>query len=77
MTAVLLPPSPALAPRVPPVRIAAADLGSNSFHLLVVQAHPDGSFDTLVGEKEMLRLGDVVARTGRITDDAADAAVAA
>jgi exopolyphosphatase/guanosine-5'-triphosphate,3'-diphosphate pyrophosphatase len=76
MTAVLLPPRLVVAgPRVPPVRIAAADLGSNSFHLLVVQAHPDGSFDTLVREKEMLRLGDVVARTGRITDAAAGAAV--
>jgi len=57
------------------VRIAAADLGSNSFHLLVVQAHVDGSFDTLVREKDMLRLGDVVARTGRITEAAADRAV--
>lgn len=66
----------AVAPRVPPVRIAAADLGSNSFHLLVVQAHPDGTFDTLASEKEMLRLGDVVARTGHITNEAADAAIA-
>jgi exopolyphosphatase/guanosine-5'-triphosphate,3'-diphosphate pyrophosphatase len=65
----------ATGPRVPTVRIAAADLGSNSFHLLVVQAHADGSFDTLVREKEFLRLGDVVARTGRITDEAATAAV--
>jgi exopolyphosphatase/guanosine-5'-triphosphate,3'-diphosphate pyrophosphatase len=54
------------------VRIAALDLGSNSFHLLVVQAHPDGSFETLVREKEMLRLGDVVSREGRITDLAAE-----
>lgn len=48
------------------MRIAALDLGSNSFHLLAVEAHPDGSFDTLVREKEMLRLGDRVARTGVI-----------
>ena len=58
-------------PIVRPVRIAAADLGSNSLHLLIVQAHPDGSFDTLVQEKEMLRLGDVVSREGRISDTAA------
>jgi exopolyphosphatase/guanosine-5'-triphosphate,3'-diphosphate pyrophosphatase len=58
------------------VRIAAADLGSNSFHLLVVEAHPDGSFDTLVQEKEVLRLGDVVARTGRLTEEAGEAALA-
>ena len=48
------------------MRIAAIDMGSNSFHLLVVDAHPDGSFDTLLRDKEMLRLGDVVTRTGRI-----------
>jgi exopolyphosphatase/guanosine-5'-triphosphate,3'-diphosphate pyrophosphatase len=48
------------------LRLAALDLGSNSFHLLVVDAHADGSFDTLVREKEMLRLGDVVTRTGSI-----------
>ena len=30
------------------LRLAAIDLGSNSFHLLVVDAHPDGSFDTLL-----------------------------
>jgi exopolyphosphatase/guanosine-5'-triphosphate,3'-diphosphate pyrophosphatase len=48
------------------MRLAAIDLGSNSFHLVVVEAHADGSFDTLLREKEMLRLGDVVARTGHI-----------
>ena len=57
------------------MRIAALDLGSNSFHLLVADAHPDGSFDRLFREKEMLRLGDVVARHGRLTDDACDQAV--
>ena len=52
------------------------DLGTNSFHLLVVEAHGDRSFDALVREKEMLRLGDVVSRHGRIVDGAADKAVA-
>jgi exopolyphosphatase/guanosine-5'-triphosphate,3'-diphosphate pyrophosphatase len=51
------------------MRIAALDLGSNSFHLLIVEARPDGSFDTLVREKEMLRLGDVVAREGFLTEE--------
>ena len=49
------------------MRIAAIDLGTNSFHLLVVDAGPDGSFVPLVREKEMLRLGDDVAREGRIS----------
>ena len=52
------------------MRIAAIDLGSNSVHLLVVDARPDGTFQSLCQDKEMLRLGDVVSRTGRITDAA-------
>jgi len=58
------------------VRIAAIDLGTNSFHLLVVDAGPDGSFVPLVREKEMLRLGDDVARDGRISRDGARRALA-
>ncbi|HWW54795.1 MAG TPA: Ppx/GppA phosphatase family protein, partial [Acidimicrobiales bacterium] len=57
------------------MRIAALDVGSNSLHLLVVDAHPDGTFEPLVREKEMLRLGDVVSREGRLTDEAVDAAL--
>ena len=59
------------------MRIAALDLGSNSFHLLVADVHPDGTFETVAREKEVLRLGDVVAAEGRITDAAADRVVAA
>ncbi len=59
------------------MRIAAVDLGSNSFHLVIADVHPDGSFTPVSAEKEMLRLGDVVSREGHITPDAADAAVAA
>lgn len=58
------------------MRIAAVDLGSNSFHLVIADVHPDGSFTPVSGEKEMLRLGDVVSREGMITVEAADAAVA-
>jgi exopolyphosphatase/guanosine-5'-triphosphate,3'-diphosphate pyrophosphatase len=57
------------------VRIAAIDLGSNSFHLLVADAHPDGTFEPLVAEKEILRLADIVAIQGRIGDEAAAHAV--
>jgi exopolyphosphatase/guanosine-5'-triphosphate,3'-diphosphate pyrophosphatase len=52
------------------------DLGSNSFHLLVADAHPDGHIDPIVQEKEMLRLGDVVSRHGSIPPAAAEQAVA-
>lgn len=57
------------------MRVAALDLGSNSFHLLIAEVHP-GGFEPIIGEKEMLRLGDLVGRHGRIPDEAADAAVA-
>ncbi len=57
------------------MRVAALDLGSNSFHLIIAEVHP-GGFEPIIGEKEMLRLGDLVGRHGRIPDEAADAAVA-
>jgi exopolyphosphatase/guanosine-5'-triphosphate,3'-diphosphate pyrophosphatase len=57
------------------VRIAALDLGSNSFHLLVADAHPDGTFEPLARDKEMLRLGSVVAATGEVGEVAAESAV--
>jgi len=57
------------------VRIAALDLGSNSFHLLVADAYPDGTFEPLVQEKEILRLADNVTRDGRIGEETAAHAV--
>ncbi len=57
------------------MRIAALDLGSNSFHLVVAEVQSDATFLPLVQEKEMLRLGDVVSREGIVTPEAADAAV--
>lgn len=59
------------------MRIAALDLGSNSFHLLVADVHPDGTFTAVAREKEMLRLGDEVARHGRITPATAERAIGA
>jgi exopolyphosphatase/guanosine-5'-triphosphate,3'-diphosphate pyrophosphatase len=58
------------------MRIAALDLGSNSFHLLVADVRPDGTFETVAREKEMLRLGDEVTRNSRLSPAAADRAVA-
>jgi exopolyphosphatase/guanosine-5'-triphosphate,3'-diphosphate pyrophosphatase len=51
------------------------DLGSNSFHLLVADAHPDGTFEPLARDKEMLRLGSVVAKNGAVGKEAAEAAL--
>src|ERR1700730_8387379 len=53
------------------VRIAALDLGTNSFHLLVADVRSDGEVEALTREKAMVRLGDVVARRGRLSDGAA------
>lgn len=36
---------------------AAIDLGTNSFHLVVARVEPDGQFDVLDREKEVVRLG--------------------
>lgn len=59
------------------MRIGALDLGSNSFHLLVVEARPDRTFEPLVREKVMLRLGDAIGGSGRIGEELADRAVEA
>ncbi len=58
------------------MRVAALDLGTNSFHLLVADVHADGHLDPIVREKEMLRLGDVVSHHGHIPSTAADQVVA-
>ncbi len=58
------------------MRIAAIDLGSNSFHLVVVDASKPGSLKSLLRDKEMLRLGDVVSREGRVTEAALARAIA-
>jgi exopolyphosphatase / guanosine-5'-triphosphate,3'-diphosphate pyrophosphatase len=50
----------------PDVRIAALDVGSNSFHLIVVQVTTGGHFEVLDRSKEMVRLGESSLRTGII-----------
>jgi exopolyphosphatase/guanosine-5'-triphosphate,3'-diphosphate pyrophosphatase len=57
------------------MRIAALDVGSNSLHLLVVEARPDGTFEPLCQDKEMLRLGDIVSRTGTVSPEAVDGVI--
>ena len=57
------------------MRIAALDLGSNSFHLIVVEAHADGHFETLLREKDVLRLAENVATTHRIPPEKVEAAI--
>jgi len=48
------------------MRIAALDIGSNSFHLIVAQVRPGGRIEILDRAKEMVRLGEATLRTGII-----------
>ncbi len=50
------------------ITIAALDLGSNSFHLVVARALSEKSFEVLLKEKAMIRLGDVVSKVGYIDE---------
>jgi exopolyphosphatase/guanosine-5'-triphosphate,3'-diphosphate pyrophosphatase len=55
-----------------PVRVAALDVGSNSFHLVVVEAWPDGTVKLLDRAKEMVRLGESSLAEGVISRPAFD-----
>ncbi|MGH8931738.1 MAG: Ppx/GppA family phosphatase [Egibacteraceae bacterium] len=48
------------------MRLAALDLGSNSFHLLVADELPGGRIRRVTTEKVSLRLGEPVSRTGEL-----------
>lgn len=39
------------------MRLAAIDIGTNSIHMIIVHGRPDGSFDVIDREKDMVRLG--------------------
>src|ERR1700720_3366712 len=55
--------------------IAAIDVGSNSLHMAVAQAAPDGSITTLWRMKEMVGLGRISFPSRRLSDDAMDRAI--
>lgn len=52
------------------MKLAALDLGSNSFHLLVAQTDGVGELSKIGSHKEVLRLGSVVQLHGQLTDEA-------
>jgi exopolyphosphatase/guanosine-5'-triphosphate,3'-diphosphate pyrophosphatase len=53
-----------------PVTVAALDVGSNSFHLMVVETCPDGSSRVLERAREMVRLGEASLHVGVIPEEA-------
>lgn len=55
---------------VSPVRLCVIDLGTNSFHALIVDAHPNGSYQVVDRFKEMVRLGQHGLDANRLPEDA-------
>jgi exopolyphosphatase/guanosine-5'-triphosphate,3'-diphosphate pyrophosphatase len=56
--------------------LAAIDVGSNSLHMVVAQADPDGSLTTLWRMKEMVGLGRISFPSKRLTPEAMERAMA-
>ena len=50
----------------PVARVAVFDLGSSSFHVLVADVTDSGDIRAVARDREMLHLGAVVSRTGRV-----------
>jgi exopolyphosphatase/guanosine-5'-triphosphate,3'-diphosphate pyrophosphatase len=57
-------------------RVAAIDVGSNSLHMVIAQADPDGAITTLWRMKEMVGLGRISFPSRRLTADAIERAMA-
>ena len=58
-------------------RIAAIDIGTNSFRCIIAEATKDGKFKILDDEKATVRLGEKLAITGVISVNASDRAIEA
>jgi exopolyphosphatase / guanosine-5'-triphosphate,3'-diphosphate pyrophosphatase len=54
---------------MPTVRVAVYDLGSSSFHLMVVDASRDGALSPVLRRRSFLHLGTEVARSGAVPPD--------
>ncbi len=61
---------------MPSVRVAVFDLGSSSFHLMVVDASRDGRLAPVLRRRAFLHLGTEVATTGSVPQERSTAAVA-
>src|SRR5690349_16164417 len=58
------------------MKLAALDLGSNSFHLLVADVDESGELRKIHSQKDVLRLGSVVQERGQLSEDSMSAAFA-
>ena len=52
------------------MKLAAIDIGTNSIHMIVVQVNSNLTFDVIEREKEMVKLGEGVFATNRLSDRA-------
>jgi exopolyphosphatase/guanosine-5'-triphosphate,3'-diphosphate pyrophosphatase len=59
------------------MRLAAIDLGTNSFHLVITDTKPNGSFQVIESDKEMVRLGETGRDMKSLTPEAMDRGIAA
>lgn len=59
------------------MKLATVDIGSNSFHLLVVDVDDQGNFRAIDKEREMVRLGSGGLTVGQMTNEAMDRAIVA
>jgi exopolyphosphatase/guanosine-5'-triphosphate,3'-diphosphate pyrophosphatase len=59
------------------MRIAAIDLGSTSFHVVVVDVARGGSMTRVLRRREVLHLGAIVVKEGHLSGEAARASVRA
>lgn len=55
--------------------VAAIDIGTNSFHMVVARSLPSGGFDIITAEKEMVRLGEGAGEMKRLSGKAMDRGV--
>jgi exopolyphosphatase/guanosine-5'-triphosphate,3'-diphosphate pyrophosphatase len=58
-------------------RLAAIDVGTNTIRLIVAEVQDDDTYRILDEEREMVRLGEKLDRTGRLSDGAVERAIAA
>ncbi|MDQ7002463.1 MAG: exopolyphosphatase, partial [Ghiorsea sp.] len=50
--------------------IAAVDMGTNSFHMIIAKAEADGAFHIVDRMKHWVKLGDGVDKRGRLNEEA-------
>lgn len=55
-----------------PIRVCVIDLGTNSFHAVIVDAHANGSYQVIDRMKEMVRLGEHGLEANELPEEAMD-----